>query len=138
MNPSGKAWTSHRYVLALGAASLTTPHYLLVWSSSLEDALEQALEWCDDYAPGLLTTFEPDDYRAQADALGVTWQDSWPDYEDPEFEKVAQATEADHMIIGHTTLKSGATHIASDEWQIVCEDPTRAQLKAFIADLEAR
>jgi len=104
---------------------------LYVWADHLEDAFEVATEWLDDNAPGLLTSFDLEDYKRTADELDLKWQDHWPDFEDERFCKVAETTEADHTPIGHTTLKNG-THIPSWEWTADEVDPTHEAFRETI------
>lgn len=86
-----------------------------VWADNDEDAFEIAVEWADDHAKGVFTTITEADLKEAAEDEDIEWQDHWPDWDDPEFEKVVQAAEADLTAIGHTQLKSG-THIVSYEW----------------------
>jgi len=100
------------WLLHFGAYGETA---LYVWADGCESAFEVATEWLDDNASGHLVSFDESDYRAAADELGLEWLSSWPDYSDPDFERVAEHAEADHTMIGHTTLEHG-THVASWEW----------------------
>lgn len=112
VDPSGRGQELALYQMWAGTYGDTRVY---IWADSLESAFEELVEWLDDNAPGILTTFDESDYRAAAKDLGIEWQPNWPDWEDRKFEKVAEQTEADHTVIGHTTLKHG-THIASDDW----------------------
>ena len=85
------------------------------WARHVEDAFEEFVEYLDDEAPGMLTDVTEQDLKEAAEYEGFAWQKHWPDYEDPEFEKVVQRAEADLTIIGHTTLNHGQ-YIASYEW----------------------
>ena len=82
-----------------------------VWADGLESAFEEAVEWLDDNAPGLLTTVGDEDYRNAAEELGKEWDPSDPD------EEVMQAAEADMTMIGHTTLQNGNA-VPSWEWHV--------------------
>jgi hypothetical protein len=100
------------YLMWAGAHA---PHYVWVWAGSFDDAFEELVEHLDDEAPGLLTTLDEGDLKRAAEDEDIEWKEEWPDWEDPEFERVVQAAEVDYTTIGHTTLKHG-THIASWEW----------------------
>jgi hypothetical protein len=86
-----------------------------VWSDSAEDAFEEWVEYLDEESPGVFETVDVDDLKAAAEDLDIEWQDSWPDLDDEDFQKVAEEAEADLDTIGHTTLKSGS-HISKDAW----------------------
>lgn len=88
---------------------------LYVWADSFESAFEEGVEWLDDNAPGNLTDLDEGDLRSAADEIGVTWQDSWPDWDDADFQRVIEKAEEDLTLIGHTTLKHGR-YIPSHEW----------------------
>lgn len=96
---------------------------------SLEDALEEAFEWLDDNAPGLLSRC---DYEGAAKDLGLG-----PDWADSEtaIEQVTSAAETDMTMCGHTTLKNGDC-IPSWEWSVTEIGPT--DLAQLIAEQEAR
>lgn len=88
-----------------------------VWADGYEDAFEEWVEYLDEESPGLFVTVGEDELKEAADSLGVPWKDSWPDWNDSEFEKVTEEAESDLDVIGHTSLKSG-THIGKDDWNI--------------------
>lgn len=106
-NSSDHDWCRNLYLMWAGYG---TKCY--VWANSFDDAFETFAEWLDDNAPGCLTSFSEDDYKAAAKELGLTWPAEPGSEEEC---KVAEATEVDHTVIGHTTLNHG-THIASYEW----------------------
>lgn len=94
----------------------TTFVYVWTRSSDFESAFEVAVEWLDEQgAAGHFTTVTENDLKAAAEEEGIEWQESWPDWEDPEFQRLVDAAEADLTVIGHTTLKHG-THLVSYEW----------------------
>ena len=130
VNGSDRSWTRNRFVLWFGQCA---PTYLMIWANDIESAFEIAVEWLDDNAPGHLTSFTLEDYQLTAKELKLEWRATWPDYDDMNFVNVVDTTEADHTTIGHTTLKHG-THVASYEWGIIFENPTRAQIKALIGE----
>jgi len=80
-----------------------------VWETELESALEIAMEWLDDNAPGLLHIIDWADAAHEAGA-----PDNWR--EDEEWcEKVAEIAETDVTLCTHTQLKHG-DGILSHEW----------------------
>jgi hypothetical protein len=93
------------------------PTFLYYFGSSVEDAFEEAVEWADDHAPGLLFMLGLEEYKGAAEDEGIEWNDAWPDFEDPDFQRVVDAAEADMTIIGHTTLKNGNA-VPSWEWGV--------------------
>lgn len=94
--------------LSFGAYGST---HVYVWADGAESAFEEAVEWLDDNAPGMLVMVGEEDYQRAADELGKVWDPSEPDYE------VIETAEADMTMIGHTTLKHGNA-VASWEWQL--------------------
>jgi hypothetical protein len=96
------------YALAFGAYGDTR---LLVRAESLEDALEMAVEWIDDNAPGLLHTIGEAEYIEAAAELGYD-----PNTEnEAEQAEIQERAEQDMYVVGHTTLKNGNA-IPSWEW----------------------
>lgn len=103
-----------------------------VWADHLEDAFEEWVEYLDENAPGLLVS--PDEFNELLDeAAREKGFDSWADAEAKwlakngkhagwsndmasDYSEIIEAAEADLTLIGHTTLKSGAMHIAGHEW----------------------
>lgn len=114
-NPDAIPVEGHRLQLFRMWAGAYGSTHVYVWAEHFEDAFEELVEWLDDNAPGLLTDVDESDYRAAARELGIEWQEHWPDWEDRDFEAVAEQAEADLTTIGHTTLKHGQ-FIASWEW----------------------
>lgn len=103
--------------------------HVAVLADSLEDALEEALEWLDDNAPGLLSTVGPDDYAAAARELGAAWEPE--ETADADTARVVERAETDMTMVSHTTLKNGNC-IPSWEW-------TARELNASeLATLKAR
>lgn len=108
---------------------------LIVWAKSdhYEDVFELFVEWADENAPGLLTSFDDDDYREAAAALGLVWRGHNPDDYDGDgydLERIREHAEAGHTIVGHTSLDNG-THVASWEWSASeCPDQADALARA--------
>ena len=106
----GLRGSSHRYLLRMGSKNL------LIYARSLDDALEEAIEWCAEHSPGTLC----DDEVAEA------YQDALDDgMSDEQAMEIANQDvyNGDH---GHS--------IASESWGIYHEDPTRAQMLEFLGD----
>jgi hypothetical protein len=112
VNPGDAEWKDTLFELQFGAYGSTR---LYVWADHLEDAFEEAVEWLDENAPGHLINLTTADLKEAAKDEGITWQSHWPDWGDPDFEKVIERAEADLTLIGHTTLKHGQ-YVASWEW----------------------
>lgn len=88
--------------------------HLYVWADSVEDALEEAFEWLDDNAPGILSKIERDEYETAARELNLKI-----DTEDEgEQERIREHAEIDMTMCSHTTLKNGNA-ISSSEWFII-------------------
>jgi hypothetical protein len=100
-----------------------------VWAGSFDDAEEIAIEWADDNARGIFVTLTEDDLKEAAEDLGIEWDEAWSDggavgrkefgetwtpFDDRNYDKIVQHAEADLIVIGWTTLKSG-THVISHE-----------------------
>ncbi len=105
---------SHKTLFIFSFGAYLDDH-VHVWADHFEDAFEIAVEWVDDNSPGHLFDLTIEDYKEAAEELGIEWDPEWPDYEDRNFEKVAQAAEVDLTQIGHTTLKHGQ-FLRSWEW----------------------
>lgn len=86
-----------------------------IWADSFESAFEELVEWLDENAPGFLVKIEEAELREAADDLNVKWKKSWPDWDDPLFQRVVEHAESDLTIIGHTTLEHGQ-YIPSEDW----------------------
>jgi hypothetical protein len=112
--PTGRYYADRKGLFKMWAGSFS-PTYGYVWADNFEDAFEEWVEYLDVVCPGCFVTVGEDELKEAADDLGLEWKSSWPDWSDPEFERVVENAEADLTAIGHTTLNSG-THIASHEW----------------------
>lgn len=108
VNGSDRAWARHRYILAFGAYGWTR---LMVWANGIDSALDEAVDWIAKNAPGLLC----DDTVQYAYKFAIG--------EGISEERAQELAEQD------TTCAGNAGHyIASHEWFILAEDPTRAQV----------
>lgn len=113
VNPEDQGWTGHRYVLGFGAYGWTR---LLVYASSLDDALDHAIDWLVVHAPGHIV----DDQIAEDYAAAIA--------EGLDIDAAMERAEVDTTCGGNA-----GNAIASAEWFIIAEDPTRAQLAALVA-----
>ncbi len=111
VNPTHSHWTRHRYILAFGAYGHTQ---LLVWANSLDDALDEAIDWIVDNAPGLLADEQVSEEYNAAKARGMSDNDA-------------------HEYATNDTICGGncGNYILSWEWAIVSEDPDRATIKSL-------
>jgi len=108
VNPNDSDWTKHRYILWFGACGAT---YLMVWANSLDDALDEAIDWCVEHAPGLLC----DDQVNEAYNAALE-----------EGKSEEEAMEIAEMDV--TTGGNYGNHVLSWEWGIAVENPTRQQI----------
>jgi len=93
------------------------PTHLLVWGHYLDDALDIAVEWAAEHAPGLLSDqYVREEYeRIRKEKPDLPEEVAWE-------EAAIDQTE----ISGHC--------IPCDEWGIIAENPTRDKLKQLIAE----
>lgn len=108
INPNDKSWTRHRYVLWFGAYGTI---HLLVWANSLEDALDECIDWIADNAPGLLMDEAVNEAFQEARAKGMSEEEAW-----------------DESQTDMTCGGNAGNFIASWEWGIDAEDPTREDI----------
>lgn len=131
VNPSNRSWTSHRYVLSFGAVGTT---HLMAYANSLEDALEECAEWLAKHAPGHIMPMYGEEHMAliheQAEEHGLT-PEALQELDDDQRYDVEQDAVADMTY-------TEAGYLTSYEWFITLEDPSRAEIKAFIASLSER
>lgn len=111
INPTDSHWAKHRYILAFGAYGWTK---LLVWANSLDDALDECADWCEDHAPGL---FADDAVRDEYERLMAEGQ---PD------DMCQEMAEVD-------TIQAGNASHYFNSWEVnvYAEDPDRATIKAL-------
>lgn len=111
VNPNDRDWTDSRFVLCFGAYGWTR---LMVYANSLEDALDECVDWIADNAPGLLADDAVHKAYNEAIANGMS-------------EEAAQG-EAEE----DTTCAGNEGHyLNSWEWGIVAENPSRADVLAL-------
>ncbi len=103
VNGSDAGWKKHRFILAFGYGGTL----LMLWADHLEDALDEAIDWIADHAPGLLADDEVKEAYDEAIAEGKTKKEAW------------DASDVD------VTRGDNGHYIRSEEWSIAAEDPTR-------------
>lgn len=108
VNATDADWTRHRYILWFGAYGTTR---LMVWANSLDDALDGAIDWLVDNAPGHIVDDQVNE--AYEEAIGAGKSE----------DEAREEAESDTTIGGNA-----GNHILSHEWGIVKEDPSRADL----------
>ncbi len=114
VNPTDSHWTRHRYILAFGAYGWTK---LLVWANSLDDALNEAIDWLVDNAPGHIVDDQVQEAYDEAIAAGMS------------DDKAAEVSTADCTSGGNC-----GNYILSYEWCVVSEDPPRSLIKQLQAE----
>ena len=133
VNPpeGGSAWKKSKYrypksrfVLCFGAYGWTK---LLVWADDLGDALDGAIDWIADNAPGLLCNDQvAEDYR---EALArLTEENAALPEEERRSEEDLESEAYDESTEDTTCGGNAGDHILSHEWCIMAEDPSREDL----------
>jgi len=112
VNPPDRSWTRHRYVLWFGAYGETR---LMVWANSLDDALDEAVDWIVDHAPGLLADESVREEYNRLIAEGKSEDEAQEEAE-----------------VDTTTAGNCGNYLNSCEWGITLEDPTRKELDEFL------
>lgn len=113
INPGDATWTKHRFVLWFGACGGAK---LFVNANSLEDALDECVDWIADNAPGLLCDDTVNEAYNEAISAGKSE------------EEARDEAEADTTCAGNN-----GHYLLSWEWGLVCEDPSFAELRALVA-----
>lgn len=112
VNPNERHFNTDRYVLAFGAYGWTR---LMVWATSLEDALDEAVDWIAGNAPGLLADDAVSEAYREAIAAG---------HDDETAQEIATEDTTCAGNNGH--------YLNSWEWHIVAENPTRAEVLSLL------
>ncbi len=73
-NPGNAGWVRHRYLFSLGAYGWTK---VLVWANDLDDALDEAAEWCEEHAPELFCDGAVQELFAEATTEGYDEEEAW-------------------------------------------------------------
>jgi hypothetical protein len=117
VNPSDASYEDHRFIFYFSTGGFAQPIYLMAWGR-MEDALEKCVDWIIDNAPGILCD---DEVEAEYKRLVAEGMDE---------EEAQQEAEVDTTCFGH----NGYHCIPSENWGIVKEDPSRAD----ILDIQGR
>lgn len=112
VNPSDRGWTRHRYVLWFGDCGTT---YLMIWANSLDDALDESVDWIAEHAPGYLADESVHEEYNRLIAEGKS--------EDEAREEAEMDT---------VTGGNAGNYLNSWEWGLALENPTRQELDEFL------
>lgn len=113
VNPGDRNWTRHRYVLWVDAHA---PLYLLVWASDEGAALDEAVDYLEERAPGMFVDDDVDEDYREALAEGL------------DEDAARDRAEADVVRAGNC-----GRCLRSEDVGIALTDPTRAALLSFAA-----
>lgn len=139
VNPSARGnhqerrWfdTEPRFILWFGACA---PTYLMVWGD-LENALETAADWLADNAPGLIMTHDSEELQELFDEAMA---ELYPEAESIDSLDSHQVDACQEKATADLTYTE-AGYLTSYEWGIALDEhATRADVKAFIEELESR
>jgi hypothetical protein len=102
---------------------------------SLDKALEEAFEWLDDNAPGLLCSVY-ENAKECAEGLGFPWPlPADFDHSGDDGSRLYDACAADMTVCGHTTLRHGDC-VPSWEWSVT--KMGEREVAELVAEQEAR
>lgn len=104
VNPTDRSWVRNRYLFSFGAYGDAK---CLVWANSLDDALDEAIDWLVEHAPGILCDEEVHKEYERAIAEGLD-------------KDAAQ----EHATVDTTCGGNAGNYINSWEWSVV-ENPSR-------------
>jgi len=121
INPGDREWTKHRYILWFGAYAST---HCLVWADSLDDALDECVDWLAKNAPGLLA-----DEEVQAEYKRVCEEAIAEGLDEDEADDKAR----EESQIDTTQAGNYGHYLHSWEWGITAENPTRKEIKELQA-----
>lgn len=108
VNPSDRDWTRSRYILHVGPYGWSK---YMVWANCLGDALDEVVDHLAENSPGMLYDDQVAEEYNRCIAMGM-----------PE-EEAIELAESDMMVAGNC-----GNYIASWEWGILAENPTRDEL----------
>jgi hypothetical protein len=112
VNPSDKSVYSRRYVVSLGAYGWTR---LLIWSSDVGSAIDEAIDWAAENAPGLLCDDAVNEVYAEAIANGKSEEEA---QEEAQVDTVCGGNYGNYL----------------NSWEVsVTENPDREYLKRLAA-----
>lgn len=125
INPTERTYHDHAFVLWFGAYGWTRLH---VYARNLEDALEECAAWLADHAPGHIIKMGSDEYQDLMKEACEELNLAWPIPKDcDDYEPYWEAEES--AMSDLTRTEDGWI---SEEWGIALEDPTIAELHAYI------
>lgn len=124
VNPGNRTYDRHMFILWFG--HFTTERYV-IYANSLEDALDEGIDYIAEESPGLLANTA---VQEEYERLRVEWEKTHGRDYDPEGNDYVLETEAEEDT---TSGGNAGDRIASDEWGIVAEDPSDDELRE-IAD----
>lgn len=112
VNGSDRSWMKHRFILAFGAYADTR---IMVWANHIEGAIDEAIDWLVDHAPGhIVDDLVAEAYR-EAIAAGKSEEEAM-----------------DYAREDTTCGGNAGNYIMSHEWYLLAEDPSRAELLALM------
>jgi len=114
LNPTDRDWTKHRYILWFDACGSTR---IMIWANGLDSAIDEAVDYLADNAPGLLADADVFEEYNRLIANGMSE------------EEAQEGAEIDTTCAGNF-----GHYLNSGEWGIVAEDPSRATVKELTAD----
>jgi len=147
-NETERSWQTGLFLFSFGAYGDT---HVLVWAQpdDVDTALETAIEWLDENAPGLGVSHEElqayaEDAAREAGYASISSLEAAIDdgSADPaEMDHVLQDAETDLYVVGHTTLKHIAA-LRSWEWYVSdvdcdSDEYREAHARSLAAILEA-
>lgn len=111
VNPDDETWTRSRFIMQFGPYGDTL---LMVWADHLQDALDESIDWLVEHEPGLLCDGEVANAYCDAIAEGHTRDDAY------------------EISLQDVTIGGNCGNcIASHEWGVRAENPSRADILAI-------
>lgn len=122
INENDQSWAKHSYILWFGQVGST---YLMVYANGLQDALDEAIDWLVENAPGHIVDDEVNEEfaRLQKDREAELGRSLDWTTDNDEMSKIAEEAEVDTTSGGNA-----GNRINSDEWGIVAEDPSKIEV----------
>ncbi len=124
INPNDKSWTKHSFVLWFSAGGFAAADHLLIYANSLEDALDEGIDWVVDNRPGYLADNAVAEAYEELRAEFVATNNREP--EDEEQWALMEESEQDTTSGGNA-----GNRIPSENWGVELEDPTEHELLVF-------
>lgn len=102
----------------------------MVWANGLGDALDEAVDWAADHAPGFLADeFVAESYREALDECRAECVECSSASEPCES---CESHARDQSEVDTTCAGNEGHYIMSNDWHIVAEDPSRAEIEAMV------